>query len=207
MKTLYHIKRFNDVSEDLKVGDILEFKKGVLNPLRTEEMDFSRCYLDGTKVIDNKTYNNYKDIISFLDYDELRTKSESEIKYILNILEAYIHNSSWEKREMILEDVRVKHFVDKPSRYNCMWLTDEECIPHWLKLFKAKEGFYSINEIELDGNLFLSTEELLPNLIMKTEDIYNDAFHYWNPAEKDLINSPTKEYLFEGIAKVKRKIK
>lgn len=207
MQKLYHIKKFKDQNEDLQVGQILEFSKGKLNPLREEQMDFSGCYLEKKETVDNKIFNKYKDLSSLLNYEKLISKSQDELKEIIDLLDAYHHNSCMEKREMIMEEVRREAFSDKPSRYNCMWLTDEECIDSWIKLLYAKDGYYSINEMELDGNLFVSTDELIPNMIMKTNDIYTDAYHYWNPTPADLEKSIKREYLFEGYAKVKKKIK
>lgn len=88
-----------------------------------------------------------------------------------------------------------------------MWLTDEECISSWINLLDARPGNYSINEMELDVDIFVSTDELLPDTIIKTVDIYEKAKHYWNPTEYELKHSKCKEYLQEGTAKLIRKVK
>ena len=207
MEKLYHIKKFNDLSEDIKVGQTLEFNKNKLNNFRYFQKDYSGCYCSKTEEIDGKIINHYEDITTLLKYEDLKKKSEEEIKRILAILEAFHSCTCMEKREMILEEVRREKYTDKPSRYNCMWLTDEECISNWVKLLNAHEGNYSINEMELDGNIFVSTDELLPVTIHKTEDMYDEAHKYWNPTQEQLDVSKKREYLFEGIAKVKRKIK
>ena len=207
MEKLYHIKKFNDPSEDLIVGQTLEFSKDKLNDFRYYQKDYSGCYCSKTEEIDGKIINHYEDISSLLKYDDLKRKSESEIKKILDIIESFHYSVCLEKREMILEEVRREKYSDKPSRYNCMWLTDEECISSWILLLDAKEGNYSINEMELDGNIFVSTDELLPNTIHKTVDMYNEAHEYWNPTKEQLESSIKREYLFEGYAKVKRKVK
>jgi hypothetical protein len=207
METLYHIRKFSNIEDDYNVGQVLEFNRDKLNSFKYDQKDYSGSYYAGKITIGDKVCNHYKDIASLLKYEELKNKSEAEIKEILSIINTFHYTACLEKREMILEEIRRESYIDKPSRYHCMWLTDEECIASWIKLLKAQPGKYSINEMELDGDIFVSTDELLPGMYHKTEDMYEEAKHYWNPKKEDLTNSKSREYLFEGIAKVKRKIK
>ena len=68
--------------------------------------------------------------------------------------------------------------------------------------------FYgTAGEVEADGNLFVSTNKLLPSRSTKVQNIEFDAERYWNPTEYELNHSNTKEYLLEGTAKLIRKVK
>ena len=202
---LYHINKFDDVKNDLKVGDILETND--INRLRQEQLDYSGSYLK--KIVENDAgiVHVYDSIDSLLEMEKLEKMSKEEIVKTVNLVKEYIHNNGIFRREAILEEVRRESFIDLPSRYKCLWLTDEECIDSWLKLLGTEEGHYSINEMELDGDIFCSTDELLPNTCEPIKNMYVQAYRYWNRTEKDLEASIKREYLFEGRAKVLRKVK
>ena len=85
-----------------------------------------------------------------------------------------------------------------------MWLTDEECIDSWITLLEKKGTNYTVFEMNLDGNIFCSTDELLPHQESRIKEIEEQAKKYWNPTKEDLENSIKREYLFEGIARVKK---
>ena len=100
--------------------------------------------------------------------------------------------------------LRYKNYPTRPSRRSCMWLTDEECIDSWITLLEEKGTNYNVFEMNLDGNIFCSTEELLPRQESRIKEIEEQAKKYWNPTKEDLEKSIKREYLFEGIARVKK---
>ena len=202
---LYHIHKFNDIKDDFKVGDILETND--LNRLRKDQLNCSSSYLKEVVKNDKGTFNMYEPLDSLLEMEKLEKMSREEIVKTVDLLKEYIHNNGIYRRESVLEEVRRESFIELPSRYKCMWLTDEECIESWLRLLGTKEGHYSINEMELDGNLFCSTDDLLPNYYEPIKNIYADAYRYWGRTQQNLDESDKREYLFEGQAKVLRKLK
>lgn len=199
---LYHIRKYKDEIDNYKVGQILEFNKDKPNQLRQEALDFDGYYLD--KIKENINYWEPLEHIFNIDLNEV---DRNRLRRMKDSLEVFVHNEKIFKRESILEEIRREYYSGLPSRYNCMWVTDEECIDSWMKLLEERDLNMSVFKIELDGNLFATTDELLPDPVIKTKDIYEQAHRYWNPTESDLNNSIKREYLFEGTAKIIRKVK
>lgn len=195
----YHISKFKDEGEKLQIGQEFEFIKDKPNSFRSEILNFDGYYLDH---IQGNT--NYWETLSHIFNIDLNKVDEETKRRMRTSIEAYVYNEGLFRRESILEEVRLRDFSSRPSRYSCMWLTDEECIDSWVILLNAKENYYNVFEMELDGNLFCSTDELLPEKDDKIKDIYEEARKYWNPTKEELENSIKREYLFEGKARVKK---
>ncbi len=85
-------------------------------------------------------------------------------------------------------------------------MTDEESVDTWMKYLRYRDG-YQLFEVEADGNIFVSTNKLLPEGFHKTKMIYEESFRYWNPSEEDLKDAKDKEYLFEGNLRILRRVK
>ena len=66
---------------------------------------------------------------------------------------------------------------------------------------------YHLFEVEADGNIFVSTDKLLPCGYHKVRMIYEESFRYWNPSEEDLKDAKDKEYLFVGNLRILRRVK
>ena len=107
-------------------------------------------------------------------------------------------------RELVLEEIRSMYYPEKPSRYTCMWLTDEDSLIFWKNMISPNAA--QIFEMDVSGKLFASTNELLPWIMSTPEEMQKKGYNYWNPTNEDLKGSRTKEYLFEGKARVLRRI-
>lgn len=141
-----------------------------------------------------------------MDIEKISKMSDKEKIDLVDRVKEIIHNSNIDFRELILEEVRLRCFNDRPTRYKCMWLTDEESLPFWLDTLKNIKELKTY-ELEVDGNIFVSTNSLLPDGYITKDLIYSKALEYWNPKEEDLKDAKDKEYLFEGKVKVLKRIK
>ena len=202
MEKLYHIRKFYDEEEDYHVGQILEFNKEKNNNLREYLLNSDGYYLDHYN--EKQLYWERLEHIFNIDLNKVPKDKLERMKSYLN---NYLHKNGMYRRESVLEEVRREKYIEKPSRYHCMWLTNEESLDSWIMLLSAEKDHFSVFEMELDGNLFCSTDELLPDPDHKLKEIYEEAEKYWNPTPKDIEDSIKREYIFEGIAKVKRKVK
>ena len=202
---LYHIHKPNKYDELFVEGNSFEVgKKG--NSLYSEFLNRSSSYLHHTEEIEGQIYNHRNNINELLEIDEINKMTSKQKRDLFYLIKGYVIDSQIDIRELILEEVRYKHFNNLPSRRSCMWLTDEESLDRWYKLLNYKDG-YSLYEVDVDGNIFVSTNTLLPKSHCSRDLMYRASFDYWNPKEENLKDAKDKEYLFEGEVKVLRRVK
>ena len=162
------------------------------------------AYLDHSEIRNGLVVNHYSNLSDILDINLFNDMTLDEKERLFKIIHNYVKYSSIDFREMILEDVRLRYFNDRPSRNRCMWLTDEKSLPFWLGQLKEDKELY---KVDVDGNIFVSTDRLLPDGYMPRELIYNKAFDYWDPRKENLEYAKDKEYLFEGRVRILKRVK
>lgn len=203
---LYHIHRINK-HDNYHEGRIL-YPGTAFNSMHETFLGMSSSIPAATKTINGKAIDFMARFDKYLEKKIERDNiSPEELKEILWFARAYAANSSINTREMILEEVRRESYPTLPSRYKCIWLTDEEGIEFWIPEIIKKDGKYEIYKVNADGNLFLSTNTLLPDCYLKNKAMYEQAHKYWNPNPEYLKTAKDKEYLFEGELKLIKKIK
>ncbi len=202
---LYHIHKPNKYDELYYEGSNI-FIGNNYNAFTNDFFERSAAYLKNREEVNGKLYCHYGNITELLDNDKIANMSAEEKLKTLDIIRNYVRNSQIDTREMILEQVREACFSHLPSRRYCAWLTDEESIDTWMEYLRYRDG-YQLFEVEADGNLFVSTNKLLPDGYHKIKMIYEESFGYWNPSEDDLKDAKDKEYLFEGNLKILRRVK
>lgn len=107
--------------------------------------------------------------------------------------------------ELILEDVREKHFPSKPSRSTCLWTIpdDEKQIEMWTK--GLMRGLNSVKrspeliKLSLTGKIHCGNSYYHKSNSLGLTKLYERAFKYWRSEPSP---DPKCEYLFEGEAKV-----
>ena len=103
-------------------------------------------------------------------------------------------------RELIYEEVRLKHFPNCPSRMRCIWVIpkDKEALIYWNKIKKGR-----IFVLRLTGKILRTNERYLIKDTLSLKQYREQAFMYWagikGQSEKD-------EILFEGYVKVIKEI-
>ena len=202
---LYHLH--NDEYEPEKFTEGNEFIIGdKLNHFTRSFMDRSSTYIDSQKEEDGKIICHHKAIMDLLDIEVISNMSDEAKVNLVEIVRAFISNNEIDIRELIMEEVRVKYFPTRPSRQTCMWLTDERSLPYWEHILN-KVSNKSIYELEVEGNIFVSTGDLIPTGHYPHDIMYEEAMKYWNPSEEYLQYRVDKEYLVTGRAKVLRRVK
>lgn len=176
------------------------------NQLRNDFLSRSITYIDHTEKKNDITINYRKPLRDLINVEKISSMSDKEKIELVNMVYGNLHDIEIDLRELILEDVRLRYFNDRPSRNSCMWITDYKSLSYWKRNLKSKSEV-SIFEVDVDGNLFVSTDTLLPYGYLSSEHIYEQSFKYWNPKEEDLKNAKDKEYLFEGRVKILRRVK
>ena len=213
-KKMYHYHTPNNYDELWQVGNELivddKFKSNyyncIVNKTKTGVITTDKKIISFNRIIEdymskNDLINNYQEI-KILDDDNLKIEA-----YKLHILldKAYriIADSAQQNREIALEKYRRYNYPNLPSRAHSIWVIDEEQLDFWgTKLIKNSNLF----ELNLTGELFKSCDDYLPNEGLSINDAYALSDKYWNP-DLEHINNDTVEYLFQGHAKILRRIK
>ena len=202
---LYHIHKPNQHDEYFQEGAVLPAGSGI-NYFRGDFLNRSSSYLKSTEEQDGKTIRHFDSISNLINVDTIREMTDEEKIKLVDTVYAYVRNSQTDIRELILEDVRIRRFRERPSRYKCMWLTDHEGLNTWLRLLNTDDNAM-VFEVEANGNVFVSTNKLLPASYIPYNDMYKQACHYWDPSKEDLRNAEDREYLVTGDVKLLKRVK
>ena len=207
MEQLYHIHVSNSHDDQFYEGNIIIVGKE-FNNFRQDFLRRSATYLDRSEMgEDGKSHDYYRDLENVLSLDKFKGLNVAQQLRVLEAVRAYVINSKLDFREIILEDVRKLLHPAYPSRYNCIWLTDKDSLPFWEQQLKADKRGAQIFEVEYDGNLFLSTNTLLPDSYIPRDIMYQEAKKYWEPSFEDLVKNDDREYLFTGELKLTKRVK
>ena len=196
---LYHIHKHNKFDSYFKEGNTFECGNSI-NHFTSELMNTS-----GTINLNNKSV----DMEDALFRAHLGGYCLDDKSHVMNQIQAYLYNSKLNTRELILEQIRLQNYSNLPSRFNCIWLCDEECISTWLYLINSGEDF-NIFEVEVgmsdNDNIFQSSSSLLPKLSSTNGQMFEQAKLYWNPSEEFLEEKNDLEYLYTGNVRVRKRI-
>ena len=202
---LFHIHKPNKYDELYVEGNT--FVVGLENNiLRNSFLKNSCTYIDRVEDDNGRNIKYHKSLTDLVDLDLFDKITEQEKIEYFDLIKNYLRNSMIDFREIILEEIRFKCYNNLPSRYKCMWLTDEDGLETWAKYINASDDS-KVFEVDIDGNLFVSRDSLLPKSYVTHEIMYKEGFHYWNPTKKDLEDASDREYLFEGNVKLLRRVK
>lgn len=146
-----------------------------------------------------------EDMLNFkyLTDEEFMRKCDA-FKVILNSSLEKIIQIGLKNREEALEEVRKIDYPRKPSRYHCLWVCDEYSKDFWLSMLGEECSMYNVL---LNGYIFKSSDSFLPNYFDTKEKQIMDADKYWNPVFKTEQELKEAEYLFQGRAKVLKRVK
>lgn len=203
MVDLYHVahskssKPYNDFP-DLKLGDEIDVGSE-LNPF------FSYFYKTDDHV---KFFNNDKQYeIHYTSSLNALAKGTTvqgvEVPELsFNYLNAKFHDLDCLNRELLLENVRLEHYPDMPSRHTCLWVSQEpqeslEWLQHFVDLgaldLKLVCLETSDEPAKVDSMFLPLKSDSLSKKLEKAHD-------YWSGKTSE---RPMIEYLFKGKATVK----
>ena len=132
--------------------------------------------------------------------------SVGEAKFLFQKLESIVKNENIMVRELALEDFRQKNCPELPSRFHSIWVANKQSMKFWERIFQGDTHYTrELLELELTGNLFKTSDYLLPETEMDYEDALKRAHQYWNP-DFTQIKKDRNEYLFQGNVKIMKKL-
>ena len=102
------------------------------------------------------------------------------------------------RRELALEEGRKLYNNNAPSRLHSIYLSDEESLYHWLQYIGICSRLF---EVEVDGDIFVSSDYLFPDIRASFEEQVMGSKEYWQP--KRLLKTSPREYLVQGKIKIK----
>ena len=129
------------------------------------------------------------------------------MKNMINLLKdssQIIRYASIYNLESALEETRVRYYSVLPSRLNSMFVIDDDNLDFWWKTYKQLDA--DLYELSLTGNLFKTSAAFTPPLGASHQDTVRMAHAYWNPRIENEFDIKNTEYLFNGKAKILRKI-
>lgn len=103
-------------------------------------------------------------------------------------------------KEIIFEEVRKDKFPCLPSRYNCIWLCEEEKVDYWYIALRDQNSL--IYKVKATGKSHIADEKWLINDIVPGNRIREYANSYWTG---ELSKKPELEILFSGNVEIVRR--
>lgn len=105
-------------------------------------------------------------------------------------------------REFDFERIRSNYFTTFPSRYSCLFLSENICdATYWAKQLYSRTNQIQILEVELLKGRYVCVDEMFYNIEhFLQKEIEAEAQCYWSGDET--INNPLHTILFEGDFKV-----
>lgn len=130
----------------------------------------------------------------------------SDIKHLLHDLKKIIVAGEMGIRELALEEYRKDHYPHLPSRFSSLWVSNKKCLKYWNGIFNSEKNYRrDLYELLLNGTLFKTSDEFLPDDGLSYKDVYNSAEKYWNPNFKEIYDPYKIEYLFKGNVRILKK--
>lgn len=171
----------------------------------------------GSEIVVDDSFNNFF-FLNLLEEDKKLTEryGDYDIDYIISIMEEIKYNNLIDermysdfinllnryyilRREKALEEGRKLYFPSAPSRIHSIYLTDDKSLVYW-KNVVGKDSC-KIFLLDLDGNLFVSSDKLFPDSNLFFEKQVELSKEYWKPKVKSLT---PREYIFQGKCKIIR---
>lgn len=194
-KELYHICTAPKwkVGDTFFFGNIFNYFFSYFNTnpygFRTQDQKIYYVRYFIQHVIDVLKGSKEKDaeIAKTFDYDPLNT---------LEFLQSNFRSYFILVRELIYEEVRLKHFPNCPSRMRCIWVIpkDKEALIYWNNIKKGR-----IFILRLTGKILRTNERYLITDTYNLKQYREQAFMYWAGIKGE---SKKDEILFEGHVKV-----
>lgn len=189
-KLMYHFHKYGIHERNWKIGSVIDNSTdGFLNYF-SEMVD--KCQ-EVYKFDDNFDIERLR-----RDYRACERISARLMLYELSVL---IDEFRLYERERALEEVREKYYPDLVSRRRAIWVCDKEQLNFWKGVFTDKRVLY---DVAVSGDMFVSSESLLPHDCHSYDEFLELAHGYWDP---DLSKCPENslEYLVNGQIKVLKK--
>lgn len=196
-KLMYHIHTSNEYDELWQEGNEI-----VVDDNFNSECGLSIPYFNTNVICSDESVNSLQYFLKkYLDQG-IENLDSKIIEALLKASYRIIYNANRTKCEAALEICRRQKFKLYPSRLHSIWVTDKESLDFWISILKGTEIF----ELDLTGTLFKTSDIYIPDNHLSLSEAINQAEDYWNPIFTKEAEEK-KEYLFQGKALIKNKIK
>jgi c-di-AMP phosphodiesterase-like protein len=193
-KKMYHFNKSEKRKDIWQVGNQIDNTENYISDYWSDILDFN----GKVNIITGGTNPFCKVIDSYLKKEQDQETYIRMLKTASGILKSY----SQVQKELVLEEVRKRFYPELPSRKNIIYLCDFNQLEHWKdKLPQNKDLF----KVKVTGNLFKSSDKLLPDDSESINTMFEQAKKYWE-ADFSNISDDQSEYLFQGKIKVLEKI-
>lgn len=196
-KIMYHINNSKNRSDIWVPGKVIDNTEDYISDFWTYGLNFS----SKVHTVENNDVAFYKVINHYLE----ETQDEETYIRMLKQASIFLREYSIVQREYLLEVVRIEKYPNLPSRKNCIYLCDKKQLEFWKKELEVKKNNLGIFEVSATGNLFKSSDKLLPDDGDSINNIIDQANAYWNPNLND-IDDEKAEYLFKGKLLILKKL-
>ena len=188
-KSFYHFHRIGKYDQKWILGNTLEVDKNFVS-------DFYENILLRDQILKER-YQDYDidEVVKALEMME-RTKDigyNSYHKFSSNMNGYYMF-----RRELALEEGRKLYNSEAPSRLHAIYLSDEDSLYHWAQYIGICSSLF---EVEVEGDIFVSSDFLFPDIKAPFEEQVISSKEYWQP--KKLMKTSPKEYLVQGKIRIK----
>lgn len=150
-----------------------------------------------------ESFDNFLE--GYLDEEEFKTIDRDLAMKMIKTTIGIIQNANICRREYLLEKYRQKYYPNIISRYHTLWLTDENSLEYWKKIFKDEKKLL-LFELQVTGEIFKSSDEFIPSKHLNMEEMYKASEKYWNPDFSNEKANKKTEYLFQGKVKILKKL-
>ncbi|WP_279122801.1 DUF2441 domain-containing protein [Bacteroides acidifaciens] len=135
-------------------------------------------------------------------YSEEKEKWEVGKIYSTGTRNRVFKNPPKRFREEGFEKIRKESFKEFPSRYSCLFLSDNlPTAKYWAEKLQTRTGNVQCVEIELLSGKYVYVDESIYDMDrLKNCEIQKDANDYWNGYEMEV--NPVITILFEGDFKI-----
>jgi len=192
---LYHYHTLGNHDEVWEVG-----REIIVTPSFKSYMN-ERFESFTTAINTGYSIENYHDFLNNVDINNL---DKEAVIQLLAIAQHVSYYGNMFKREAALENYRSKKCSNLPSRLHCMYLTDELGVNAWKEKFPTDK--LVLYRLEVEGLIFKTSEQFLPDEELSYLDAYNKSYDYWHPDFRR-VRDDSNEYLVQGKVKILERIK
>lgn len=213
---LYHIHTLGSHDEiympnnEIVVGD--DFNNDLYNRLLNIYINVSDVTFQGiiSKINSELQSINSSKTISLLTVDELTDFikyfgcDEKELKAYLTLVSNVIKQQSTAAFELALEEYRLSHQIEVPSRFHTLFACNEISLPYYESNYKGQD--YDVYSIETENDALMTSDILLGSKTLPLMLRVEASKKYYDPSFLD-VPIDKAEYLTKGKVFLKEKVK
>lgn len=189
-KKLYHIHRKGNLDDMWQVGNTIIVDDNFESCFHSKDCEDNQ----NIKKVFGEDYN----IDHLISMTEKAIRENIGERIEIEDLKCFLKDLNFIRREQALEEGRKIYAPNAPSRTKSLFLTDRSNLLYWIN--QVGSNSYQEFLMELEGNLFISSDDFFPDSRYSLERQVEESKKYWQPKMKKI--TPHKEMLFQGRAKI-----